>query len=356
MNQNLANLFYDPQAGLSGVRDLFKRTRERGYKYSYKQVKEWYEDQPVNQIYKQPQKVKEYNQIKSQNFAPGTFQADLMDFRRVGRYNKGYNYILNIVDIYSRYAWSFPIKRKTPSEIAPHIALVLNEVNPAKIWFTFDQGNEFRGEVKMLLKEKGAEIHLNDPRSLNSHNTMGIIERFNKTLLNKLRKYMTANDTVKYVDALSQIVNKYNHTKHSTINKTPHAVLKQGKTPIIELNESDIMKDNFKINDFVRFRKKNKTFDKKGFIPTYSLNVHKIVGKKVRQYILDNEKAYYPEQLIHAKKGENLSELKKKHQAIQKEERMKRESKKEVTAKDLEKNVIEGKRQRKKKEFKDFVM
>jgi len=102
--------------------------------------------------------------------------------------------------------------------------------------------------------------------------------------------------------------------------------------------------------------RKNKTFNKKGFIPTYSLNVHKIVGKKGRQYILDNEMAYYPEQLIHAKKGENLSELKKKHQAIQKEERMKRESKKEVTAKDFEKNVIEGKRQRKKKEFKDFVM
>jgi len=229
-----------------------------------------------------------------------------MDFRRFGRYNKGYNYILNIVDIYSRYAWSFPIKRKTPSEIARHIASVLNEVNSAKIWFTFDQGNEFRGEVKMLLKEKGAEIHLNDPHSINSHNTMGIIERFNKTLLNKIRKYMTANDTVKYVDALSQIVKKYNHTKHSAINKTPHAVLKQGKTPIIELNESDIMKDNFKINDFVRFKKKNKTFDKKGFIPTYSLNVHKIVGKKGRQYILDNEMTYYPEQLIHAKKGENL--------------------------------------------------
>jgi len=76
----------------------------------------------------------------------------------------------------------------------------------------------------MLLKEKGAEIHLNDPHSINSHNTMGIIERFNKTLLNRIRKYMTANDTVKYVDALNQIVKKYNHTKHSTINRTPHGL------------------------------------------------------------------------------------------------------------------------------------
>jgi len=83
-------------------------------------------------------------------------------------------------------------------------------------------------------------------------------------------------------------------------------------------------------------------FSTKGFIPPYSLHVHQIVGKKGRQYILDNEKAYYPEQLIHAKKGENLSELKKKHQAIQKEERMKRESKKEVTVMDLEKKLFNG--------------
>ena len=65
------------------------------------------------------------------------------------------------------------------------------------------------------------------------------------------------------------------------------------------------------------FDSKRKTFDKKGFIPTYSLNVHQIVGKKGRQYKLDNDKAYYPEQLIPAKKGEDMSEIKRKHQAVQ---------------------------------------
>ena len=79
---------------------------------------------------------------------------------------KGYKYLLNVVDIYSRYAWSFLIKTKKPSEIAPHIETVLKEVNPNKIWFTFDNGNEFKGDVKKLLNEKGAEIHLNHPNLL----------------------------------------------------------------------------------------------------------------------------------------------------------------------------------------------
>jgi len=58
MNKNLSTLFYNPLEGLSNARDLFKSAKEKGYKYSFKHVKEWYENQPVNQIYKLPQKVK----------------------------------------------------------------------------------------------------------------------------------------------------------------------------------------------------------------------------------------------------------------------------------------------------------
>ena len=41
---------------------------------------------------------------------------------------------------------------------------------------------------------------------------------------------------------------------------------------------------------------------------------------------------------------------------IQKEVRQKREEKREITAADLEKDVVEGKRKRKPKKFEGFVM
>ena len=121
--------------------------------------------------------------------------------------------------------------------------------------------------------------------------------------------------------------------------------------------DSDIVKDDYKIGDYVRFQKKNKTFDKKGFIPTYSLNVHQIVGKKGRQHKLDNDKAYYyPEQLIPAKKGEDMSEIKRKHQAVRQEEKIRQIKKREFDTEDLDKYIVEGKRVRKKKTFgDDFV-
>ena len=121
---------------------------------------------------------------------------------------------------------------------------------------TFDNGNEFKGDVKKLLNEKGAEIHLNDPKSLNSKNTMGLIERFNKTVLNKMRKFMTANDTVQYVDAIPDIIDNYNNTVHSATNRTPYSILKGKQVPLIELHDTDLVKDDYKIGSYVRFSEK----------------------------------------------------------------------------------------------------
>ena len=48
-----------------------------------------------------------------------------------------------------------------------------------------------------------------------------VIERFNRTLKNKMYKYFTANNTYKYVDVLPDLINEYSNHKHSTIKMTP---------------------------------------------------------------------------------------------------------------------------------------
>ena len=113
------------------------------------------------------------------------------------------------------------------------------------------------------------------------------------------------------------------------------------------------------IGSYVRFQKKTKVFNKKGFTPSFSLNVHQIVGKKGRQYKLDNGKAYYAEQLISAKKGEDMSEIKRKYQTVQQDEKLKKIKQREFDVKDVKKLdelMVEGKRVRKKKTIgDDFV-
>ena len=48
-----------------------------------------------------------------------------------------------------------------------------------------------------------------------------VIERFNRTIQQKMFKYFSANNTRKYVDVLDLLVNQYNNTIHSSIKMSP---------------------------------------------------------------------------------------------------------------------------------------
>ena len=45
--------------------------------------------------------------------------CDLVDMQKYSKINKGYKYIFTNIDIFSKYAWSFPIKSKKISDIKP---------------------------------------------------------------------------------------------------------------------------------------------------------------------------------------------------------------------------------------------
>ena len=51
-----------------------------------------------------------------------------------------------------------------------------------------------------------------------------VVERFIRTLKNKLYKHMTATGKNVYYDVLDDVVNEYNNTKHSTIKLKPKDV------------------------------------------------------------------------------------------------------------------------------------
>ena len=55
-----------------------------------------------------------------------------------------------------------------------------------------------------------------------------IIERFNRTLRDKITKYLIANKTKKWVTALPAIVNSYLTTVHSATGLTPEEARRKG--------------------------------------------------------------------------------------------------------------------------------
>ena len=55
--------------------------------------------------------------------------------------NNGIKYLLTVIDIFSKFVWIAPLKRKTEQEVENAFSRILQERRPSKMWV--DKGREF---------------------------------------------------------------------------------------------------------------------------------------------------------------------------------------------------------------------
>ena len=69
--------------------------------------------------------------------------ADLADLQLISKFNKGFIFLLCVIDIFSKYAWVIPLKDKKGISIVNAFQKILKESDrkPNKIWV--DKGSEF---------------------------------------------------------------------------------------------------------------------------------------------------------------------------------------------------------------------
>ena len=142
-----------------------------------------------------------------------------MDVRRFARVNRGYKYILVVIDVFSRFAWARPLKTKTGVEVANAFQDIFRHGRiPARLWT--DKGTEFWNQnVRYVLH--GAAFHnqavrgvlgVNNVQLYSTHNEPKamIAERFIRTLRGKLESnYILTQSTVWY-DILAHPRVQYN--------------------------------------------------------------------------------------------------------------------------------------------------
>ena len=75
--------------------------------------------------------------------------------------------------------------------------------------------------------DKGREFYKKDVQKLvelyytENEEKSCVIERFNRTIKEKMFKYFSANNTRKVVDVLDLLADQYNNAIHSSIKMTP---------------------------------------------------------------------------------------------------------------------------------------
>ena len=296
----MENVYYnikDPDS-FSTPQKLQKRTKKPS-----KEVNEWLSDQLAHSLTK-PIKKRFPTRSYKANGPNDLWQMDLMEMIPFASINKGYKYILNVVDVYSRYVWAIPIKTKTGVEVANVLKPIVSEYTPINI--QTDQGKEFYNvSVQKLFKSYNINHY-----SVYSQFKAAIVERFNRTLRTKLNKYFIYKGKKVWFDVLDDIVHAYNTTKHGGIaNEKPIELMNN-------LNYNDWARNHIstpttkvtdiKVDDYVRISRITSSPFIKNFDNNWSDEVFQVTkidksDTPIMYHIKDHDgdvlagKFYYPE-------------------------------------------------------------
>lgn len=227
----LSNIYYSPKGYWKGLSAVEKLTKSSGL--TKDKVKTWLEKQAIWQVYLPP--PKNIPRPKFDVTKPNeVHQADLLflPHDRPGRGRKLYKYALTIVDVASRYKEAEPLASKQAKEVAAALSKIyerspLNFPNLLQV----DPGLEFEGQFKQLLNKKGVSIRQG---RVEIHRDQGIVERFNRTLAERLFGYQQAQEFLmdsnersrKWVNRLPEVIFALNNEVTRLTGKKPIEAIK----------------------------------------------------------------------------------------------------------------------------------
>ena len=116
------------------------------------------------------------------NYIDEIHSCDLVDMVNYSRMNKGYKYIFTNIDIFSKYAYAFPIKSKQIQDIKPCFQKIFKERKPSYIW-SDKESAFFSKEMLKFFEDNNVKIYYTF-----SNLKAVFIERFNRSLRELMMK------------------------------------------------------------------------------------------------------------------------------------------------------------------------
>ena len=222
------------------------------------------------------------------NYIGHIHSADLVDMKMYSKINKGYNYIFTNIDIFSKYAWAFPIKTKKIQDVKLCFQKIFKERKPDCLW-TDKESAFFSKEMLKYFEDNNVTIY-----HTNSHLKAVNIERFNKSLRELMMKQFVKNNNTVWYNILPKLIKTYNNRYHSTIKMKPIEVNKSNER-YIKQNVYTYDKINkipkYKINGLVRiYLKRRDIFDKPSgnikwseeLFKIYDINISGVIMYKLK--------------------------------------------------------------------------
>ena len=240
LNKKLEKIYYSPKGYWRGYSAIKRLSTVAGV--SEEEAKSWLKKQAMWQIYLPAPRY--IPRPTFDVFVPNeVHQADLLflPHDRLPRGRKTYKYALTVVDVASRYKEAEPLTTKESAEVAKAFSTIYKRVLRWPKLLQVDPGREFMGEVNKLMKSKNVQIRRGE-KAL--HRSQAIVERFNRTLAEKLfghqyaQEYLSAAASSKssnarsssrsreWVARLPDVINSLNKESTRLTGKTPLEAIK----------------------------------------------------------------------------------------------------------------------------------
>ena len=254
----------------------------------------------INEIYSKPPKKYYATNKTDVYFIDDIWSLDILDLKDYGpENNRGYRYVLVIIDNFSKYGWAVPLKNKNAQTIKDSFEKILINSKRKPNLIETDRGKEFYNNIFQDFLNKNNIKHY----SRNSSYGAVFAERFNRTIRDLLKKIVFENGDGNWIDVLPTITKQYNNRIHSSTKLTPtQASLKKNECYVYKnlLDKRKKVKPKFQINDLVITADLKKTFSK-GDTTNWSYKLYKIteiINDTIPSYKIDNLSERYNESLL----------------------------------------------------------
>jgi transposase InsO family protein len=253
-----------------------------------KKAEEWLRGQRTYTLHK-PARTKYDTRKYKTSGIDFHWQADLCEVGSINTHNDGINYILTVIDVFSRYAWAEPVKNKTGALVTKAFEKIF-ELGRKPIMLQTDQGKEFENATfQSFLKRHGVRFF-----TIKSQFKAALAERFNRTLKSKIYRYFTHTGTQRWIEVLPDFLESYNNSVHRSIGMIPSNVNRETEMDLWEKQEDEgaqkVTSRNpsfkFRLGQHVRLSKTKQVFDK-GYLPNYTeeiFSISKILNTDPPQY------------------------------------------------------------------------